>query len=146
MKTLSLFALETLISISTNSFNMSHFDWSSQTPGFSKRIDYQLLEPKFLSSRVRDYGPWKTTSCHKGIDFCINRGEYNESAKKYKWWVKFRNRYYETAHISVGATESYNKTPYIDSRIHIKPGGERVLYGIYYQRQIRSMYMLTNFV
>jgi hypothetical protein len=47
----------------------------------------------FKSIPVNDFGPWKTSSCYRGIDYCVKRDSYNEYAKKYKWIIKFRNRY-----------------------------------------------------
>jgi len=69
-----------------------------------------------------DYGNWQTSSCYKGIDFCVKKDDYNEYAKKTKWWVKFRNRYYEDVHFDCKLTESYINSAKGTDRIHLKAG------------------------
>lgn len=71
-----------------------------------------------------DYGNWQTTSCFKGVDFCVRKVEYNEYAKKYKWLVKFRNRYYEDVHFDCKLTESYINSAKGTDRVHIKANSE----------------------
>jgi hypothetical protein len=78
----------------------------------------------FKSPWQTSYGPWRTTSCYKGIDFCVKKGAYNEYAKKYEWWVKFRNRYHSTATFSFIAKESSITTAKTNERISIPSGEE----------------------
>lgn len=47
-----------------------------------------------------NWGTWQQTDCLKGLDFRVRRAEYNEYAKKYKWYVEFRNRYYDNIHFN----------------------------------------------
>ncbi|UAY52639.1 hypothetical protein [Ferruginibacter albus] len=71
-----------------------------------------------------EYGQWRTTSCFKGIDFCVKKASYNESARKYEWWVKFRNRYTQTISFDFTAKESYVTSANTTDRVTIKPGDE----------------------
>jgi hypothetical protein len=70
------------------------------------------------------YGPWQTTSCYKGIDYCVKRNEYNEYSKKYHWSVKFRNRYQTKVSISFTAKESYVRSASTTDRVTIRSGAE----------------------
>lgn len=65
-----------------------------------------LMISSFKSPFQPSYGPWRTTSCFKGIDFCVKRASYNESVRKYEWWVKFRNRYQEDVAFNCALKES----------------------------------------
>jgi hypothetical protein len=78
MKTLILLIFTSIISFAISTNNEKHQD--------------TVIE---ISSNQSDYGPWRTTSCYRGLDYCVKRASYNESARKYEWWVKFRNRYQE---------------------------------------------------
>lgn len=78
----------------------------------------------FKEPAVSDYGAWKSVSCFRGLDFCVKKASYNEYAKKYEWWVKFRNRYQETVSFDFTAKESYVNTAKTTDRISVRPGGE----------------------
>ncbi|MGB3345627.1 MAG: hypothetical protein WBA61_17080 [Aequorivita sp.] len=54
-----------------------------------------IVLTSFNSSNNTDWGPWQTSSCYKGLDFCVKKNEYNQYAKKHNWSIKFRNRYNE---------------------------------------------------
>lgn len=59
-----------------------------------------LVLSSFNTSNNTDWGPWQTSSCYKGLDFSLKRDSYNDYAKKYKWLIKFRNRYNENVAFS----------------------------------------------
>ena len=68
------------------------------------------------------YGPWNKTSCYRGIDYCVKRASYNDVAKKYEWWVKFRNNYQTTVSFSFIAKESNVRSAETSSRLTVRSG------------------------
>lgn len=83
-----------------------------------------LMISSFKSPMQSSYGPWKTTSCFKGLDYCVKRASYNEYNGKYEWLVKFRNRYQEKVNFSFTAKESSVSSARTSNRISIRSGGE----------------------
>jgi hypothetical protein len=71
-----------------------------------------------------EWGEWKTTSCFRGLDFCVRKASYNEYAKKYEWWVKFRNRYHENVSFNCVLKESHVNTAKGTDRVTVKSGSE----------------------
>lgn len=71
------------------------------------------------------YGTWKTITCYQGLDFCVKKESYNEYAKKYMWWVKFRNRYQEDISFSFVSKERSYETAKTTDRITLAPGQEK---------------------
>lgn len=83
----------------------------------------------FTTSQVfaqSNWGAWKTSDCYKGLDYRTKKGDYNEIAKKYKWFVEFRNRYHEPLSLSTNlfATESEYITGKTVSRLTYIKNGE----------------------
>jgi hypothetical protein len=78
----------------------------------------------FKSSIFTDYGPWKTTSCFKGLDYCVKRASYNEYSKKYEWWVKFRNRYNEKVTFNCVLKESNVYSANGNNRLDVEANSE----------------------
>ncbi|RZL47931.1 MAG: hypothetical protein EOP00_10570 [Pedobacter sp.] len=76
------------------------------------------------ASAQSEYGPWRTTSCFKGLDYCVKRGPYNESARKYEWWVKFRNRYSENVAFNCVLKESYVGSAKGTDRVNVRANSE----------------------
>lgn len=37
------------------------------------------------------WSSWQETDCLQNLEFRVQRGDYNSYAKKYKWYVEFRN-------------------------------------------------------
>lgn len=52
-----------------------------------------------------DWSYWQQTDCLAGVDVRVKRGDYNQVAKKYKWYVEFKNRYDEKVHFNSIAVE-----------------------------------------
>jgi hypothetical protein len=83
--------------------------------------------PDFTISQ-NEFGAWKTTSCFKGLDFCVRRSSYNEYANKYEWHVKFRNRYVQNITFNCVATASNVSTARTTDRITVRPGQESMVW------------------
>jgi len=74
------------------------------------------------------WGYWQQTDCLEGLDFRVKRGEYNKYAKKYKWYIEFRNRYSNNIHFSCIAVEPSRRSEIRNSgktsdRTHAKANG-----------------------
>lgn len=69
--------------------------------------------------RHSDWGQWRNVSCYKGIDFRTKRGDYNSYARKWNWYVQFRNRYYEKINFNYIISEP-DETENPDHRTHIE--------------------------
>lgn len=65
-----------------------------------------MILTSFISSNNADWGPWRTSSCFKGLDYSLKKNKYNEYAKKHNWTIKFRNRYNEKVSFSYVLKES----------------------------------------
>lgn len=78
----------------------------------------------FHLSNFSDYGPWTTTSCFKGLDFCVKKASYNEYARKYEWWVKFRNRYSGDVSFNCALKESYVNSAKTTDRVTVRASSE----------------------
>lgn len=63
------------------------------------------------------WGSWRTTDCLKGLDFRVKRGDYNKYAKKYKWFIEYKNRYRDNIHFSTIAVSP-------DRRSEIRSSGK----------------------
>lgn len=71
-----------------------------------------------------DWGPWTSMSCFKGLDFSVKKASYNEYAKKYEWWVKFRNRYNTNASFNCVLKESYVSSAKGTDRVTVRANSE----------------------
>lgn len=78
----------------------------------------------FTPTQQRTWGPWYQAACFRGIDFSVRRGDYNESAGKYMWYVKMRNRYNQDVSFSYNLVPSYASTGKGTDRITIRAGDE----------------------
>ena len=83
-----------------------------------------LVVGNFKSYAQSSYGPWQSSSCFKGVDFCVKRVTYNESARKYEWTVKFRNRYNENVTFSCALKESSISSGKGTDQVTIKANSE----------------------
>lgn len=70
------------------------------------------------------FGPWRTTTCFKGLDYSVKRASYNESAKKYEWWVRFRNRYKVNASFDCVLKESTVISAKCTDRVTVRANSE----------------------
>lgn len=70
------------------------------------------------------YGPWVSSECYKGLDYSVRNAGYNSSAKKYTWYVKFRNRYRYDIHFAFVLKEGTAKSANPNSRMTIPAGME----------------------
>lgn len=61
--------------------------------------------PVIHHSTASDWGEWINDDCFKGIDFRVKKGEYNSYAKKWYWYVQFRNRYNNQVNYSYSVSE-----------------------------------------
>jgi len=52
-----------------------------------------------------EWGEWMNDDCFKGIDYRVQKGEYNSYAGKWNWYVQFRNRYQATVHYNYIVSE-----------------------------------------
>ena len=80
-----------------------------------KNSDVVKLELNFNNYQT-EWGSWNTTDCFRGLDFRVKRGNYNQYAKKYKWYVQFKNRYDEKIYFNFAMVEYRNRN-------HIKNSG-----------------------
>jgi hypothetical protein len=71
-----------------------------------------------------NYGSWETSSCYKGIDFCVKKSDYNQYTKTYTWYVKFRNNYLSKVNFSFIAKESTASAARTNSMTTIGSGKE----------------------
>lgn len=75
------------------------------------------------------FGPWSTSNCYTGIDFCVKRASYSQYTKQYEWVVKFRSRYYAQCNFSFEIKESYvNNVSRYTNRLQLKNGEEYTTY------------------
>ena len=94
------------------------------------------------------WSAWSTTSCLRGLDFRIRNDSYNKYAKKYKWYIEFRNRYKENIHLSFKAValserNEINRTKKTTDRIHVD--GNSGTYKTYYLVSSKSsLYVYVN--
>ncbi|TXD48392.1 hypothetical protein [Polaribacter sp. IC073] len=94
------------------------------------------------------WGAWSTTGCLKGLDFRVRNDSYNKYAKKYKWYIQFRNRYRENIHLSFKAVapserNEIKRTEKTTDRIHVD--GNSGTYKTYYLVNSRSsVYVYVN--
>ena len=82
------------------------------------------LLTSFKPSYLADYGSWRTTSCFKGLDYCVKRGSYNEYSKNYEWWVKFRNRYTQNVAFNCILKESRVSSAKTTDRVNVSANSE----------------------
>jgi hypothetical protein len=83
-----------------------------------------LIISSFKAPLQSSYGPWRTTSCFRGLDYCVKRASYNEYAKKYEWRVKFRNRYNENVSFNCVLKESSVSSAKGTERVTVKANSE----------------------
>ena len=58
------------------------------------------------SDKWGEWGPWKTTSCYKGLDFRVRRTQEDSfNGPKYEWEAQFRNRYEDQISFNFKITE-----------------------------------------
>ena len=69
-------------------------------------VGITIMLSSYTPPQQSDYGQWRTSSCYKGIDYAVKRGDYNQYAKKYQWFVKLRNRYKQEISIGYNVVES----------------------------------------
>lgn len=69
-----------------------------------------------------EYGPWDTVDGYPGLQVRARRAGWNDSAKKYKWDVQYRNNYRDVAHVSTVATATRQTNVRTTDRLNIKPG------------------------
>lgn len=52
-----------------------------------------------------DWSEWVSGNCVQGIDYRVKKGDFNNYAKKWYWYVQFRNRYNNTVNFSYSVSE-----------------------------------------
>lgn len=77
-----------------------------------------------LRQQLNLIGPWETSTCYKGIDFCVKKSDYNQYSKTYTWYVKFRNNYLSKVNFAFIATESTASAARTNSMVTIEPDKE----------------------
>lgn len=87
-------------------FVMSFRTASKEKLNNSEQVKLELA----LSVNQSGWGSWKTTDCFRGLDFRVKRGNYNQYAKKYKWFVQFKNRYDEKIYFNFAMVEYRNRS------------------------------------
>jgi hypothetical protein len=75
-----------------------------------------------------EFGAWRTTSCFRGLDYCVKRTEYNEYSRKYEWHVKFKNRYVENITINCVLAASDVSAATTTDRVTVRAGEETTLW------------------
>jgi len=95
--------------------------------GLMSFMDVDKKNDKAEINLQSEWSEWNQTSCLSGLDFRVKRGDYNEYAKKYKWFVEYKNRYTETIHFGSHAVPYSQKNEILSSkkvsiRKHLKPG------------------------
>lgn len=73
-------------------------------------------------AQSRNYGPWYTAVCFKGIEYRVSKGQYNEYAKEYKWYVQFRNNYNQEISFSFEGSPDNTSNIKTNKRCSIEPG------------------------
>lgn len=86
-----------------------------------KKADMLILEELGDSSLTvnnesNEWGAWVNDDCFSGIDFRVKKGDYNNYAKQWYWYVQFRNRYNKQVHFSYAVAEPGTR-PEPDHRI-----------------------------
>ena len=71
----------------------------------------------------KSWGPWKSSSCFKGIQFRVNRDSYNDNAKKWHWSIEIKNTYNKKVSISYKLTTPEDGEKRTNSRTTIEVGG-----------------------
>lgn len=80
-----------------------------------------LVLSSFHRKISNDWGEWSNDDCFKGIDYRAKRGDYNNYAKKWHWYVQFRNRYQQKLNYNYAIDEPGTR-PTPDHRDHIDGG------------------------
>lgn len=75
-------------------------------------------------AQTPQYGPWTTSNCYRGLDYCVRKDYYDKNLNKYKWSVKFRNRYRIKVHFNFILKESSAATANPISRMSLQSGSE----------------------
>ena len=76
-----------------------------------------------LTKAQQQFGPWKESSCYKGLEYCTRIDGYNQYAKKDKWIVKFRNKYEKEIHFNYILKDSAADKKFV-GRKHLLYGKE----------------------
>ena len=77
-----------------------------------------------LTPQQNSFGPWKTSTCFKGLDFCVKKGSYHQPSGTYMWTVKFRNRYNVKIHFNCVLAASNATSANTRERDEISPNEE----------------------
>ena len=123
---------------------------SVTTTNATENKDTELLLKIDLSEDVdaQGWGSWNTTSCLKGLEFRVRNGGYNNYAKKYKWYIQFRNRYKEKIYFSYKAVAPSQRHEIARSgkttdRLHIK-GNLGIRKSYYLVKSSNSIFVYVN--
>lgn len=81
-----------------------------------------LVIPSALRAQG-SYGSWKASTCYSALDVSTKRDYYDDKLKKYKWFVRFRNRYGYTIMFNTAAVPSSQMSGTTISRFEIRSGG-----------------------
>jgi hypothetical protein len=77
---------------------------------YEKNLNMLILEESEIYSLTinndsNDWGAWGNDDCFSGIDYRVKKGDYNNYAKQWYWYVQFRNRYNKQVHFSYAVAE-----------------------------------------
>jgi hypothetical protein len=81
------------------------------------------LLQSFVSMGQQNFGPWKESTCYKGLEYCTRIDGYNQYAKKDKWIIKFRNKYEKEIHFNYVLKDTVADKKFV-GRKHLKYGKE----------------------
>jgi hypothetical protein len=83
-----------------------------------------------VQAQSQNWSEWQSIRCHQGLDYSVTKDRslgddgYNQYSKKYKWLVRFRNRYQENISFNYVLKESNIFQAEGNSRITIGAGSE----------------------
>lgn len=115
--TFTLSLLGCVLFFSTTNLNNSSVIFKN-TSSNQKSAALSNLANELHDADQPEWSNWtRLDDCFQGIDFRVQKGAYNEYAKKYNWRVQFRNRYQQKVYFS------YEVVPYSE-RNQIRQSGK----------------------
>ena len=111
---------------------------------FFLSVALATLISSFKPAFKLDYGPWKSMSCYKGLEFCT---KHDSNGSTHLWHVKFRNNYRTTVNfafaikegsatsartldrIAIKAGEIFETYQYLDEAVNVKVFADKMRFG-----------------
>jgi hypothetical protein len=82
-----------------------------------------LLGNTSFKNTNHNWSDWKTSTCYRGIDFRVSRGDHNEEKNLWLWEYEFRNRYNENVTFEASIKPSYDLDCHTNLLIQIDANG-----------------------